>query len=336
MWQRFLRNGKVKWVSAAFVSWLLLLLIVRYYIFSWPVLPVFRDYIVIPEGASAYRVAHLLVEKGILDEHDQEVFVNAVRLKSRTRSIKPGKFQLLNVKKMIDLVDQILNPKVGVVIVTIPEGARRTDIAQFFGVKYPIDYDNFMALTGDSAFMAHLGIQAPHLEGYLFPDTYRIMNGSTEESIIAQMVQLTLNALDNEIIAQGREFGLASHDILTMASIIEGETKYDREKRLISAVYHNRLKRGMRLQADPTVQYAISDGPRRLYYRDYKYASDYNTYLHKGLPPTPINSPGYASIIAAVNPEKVDYLYFVANGEGQHVFTRSFTEHKEVINDIRQ
>jgi len=336
MWQRFFRNGKVKWVSATFASGLLLLLIVRYYILSWPVSPVFRDYIVIPEGASAYRVAYLLVEKGILDEHDQEVFVNAVRLKFRTRSIKPGKFQLLNVKKMIDLVDQILNPKVGVVIVTIPEGARRTDIAQFFGVKYPIDYDNFMALTGDSAFMAHLGIQAPHLEGYLFPDTYRIMNGSTEESIIAQMVQLTLNTLDIEIIAQGREFGLASHDILTMASIIEGETKYDREKRLISAVYHNRLKRGMRLQADPTVQYAISDGPRRLYYRDYKYVSDYNTYLHKGLPPTPINSPGYASIIAAVNPEKVDYLYFVANGEGQHIFTRSFTEHKAVINDIRQ
>ena len=160
MWQRFFKNAKIKWVSATTLSGLLLFLIVRHYILSWPVSPVFRDYLVIPEGASTYRVAQLLVEKGILSENDREVFVNAVRLKFRTRSLKPGKFQLLNVKKMVDLVDQILYPRVGAVYVTIPEGARRTDIAQFLGVKYPVDHDNFLSLTSDSAFIARFGIQA--------------------------------------------------------------------------------------------------------------------------------------------------------------------------------
>ena len=120
-----------------------------------------------------------------------------------------------------------------------------------------------------------------------------------------------------------------------MASIVEGEAMLDEERGVISAVYHNRLRRGMRLQADPTVQYALPDGPRRLFFRDYKYPSAYNTYLHKGLPPGPINNPGRASILAAVMPSDVDYLYFVANGAGGHVFTQTFAEHTKAIRRIR-
>jgi UPF0755 protein len=113
-----------------------------------------------------------------------------------------------------------------------------------------------------------------------------------------------------------------------MASIIEGEAQLDAERATISAVYHNRIKKRMRLQADPTVQYAIPDGPRRLFYKDYAYDSPYNTYRHAGLPPGPIMSPGAASLEAAANPADVDYLYFVARGDGSHVFTKTAKEHE--------
>lgn len=118
------------------------------------------------------------------------------------------------------------------------------------------------------------------------------------------------------------------HEAVTMASIIEGEAQVAEERATISAVYHNRLKKGMRLQADPTVQYAIPDGPRRLFYKDYSYQSPYNTYRHRGLPPGPIMSPGAASLEAAVNPADVDYLYFVAKGDGSHLFTKTAAEHE--------
>ncbi|MDZ7265633.1 MAG: endolytic transglycosylase MltG, partial [candidate division KSB1 bacterium] len=116
--------------------------------------------------------------------------------------------------------------------------------------------------------------------------------------------------------------------ILTLASIIEGEAMVDSERVLVSAVYHNRLQRGMLLQADPTIQYIIPDGPRRLLNRDLRIDSPYNTYLHAGLPPGPVNNPGLRSIYAALNPAPVDYLYLVARGDGTHIFSRNLREHQ--------
>ncbi len=306
----------------------------RHLVMSWPVPVTFRDHLTIPEGASAYKVARLLKDRQLIVNED--LFVTAVRLRFGTRSIRPGKFQLLNIRIIGDLVEQLLNPRLRPVLVTVPEGRLRRDVAQYFAAKYPVSRTRFMALTSDSTFIHQLGLDVPTLEWYLFPDTYRVQNGATEITIITQMVQASSQALDQEIIRQGEEIGLTSHEIVTMASIIEGEAMYDSEREIISAVYHNRLRRGMRLQADPTVQFAIPDGPRRLYYRDYKFPSEYNTYLHKGLPPGPVNSPGHASIVAAVNPLDVDYLYFVADVGGYHVFTRTLKEHNRAIRDVRQ
>lgn len=334
MGRNLLHNNRARWVAAISLVGLLTLLAFRYLVMSWPVTVIFRDHVTIPEGASAYRVARLLKDRQLIV--NQNLFVTAVRLRFSTRSIRPGKFQLLNVRQMGDLVEQLLNPRLRPVIVTVPEGRTRMEIARFFEPKYPVNGAHFTALTEDTTFIRRLGLDVPTLEGYLFPDTYLIQNGDTEETIITQMVKAARRSLDHEIIRQGEEMGLTSHEIVTMASIIEGEVMYDSERVLISAVYHNRLRRGMRLQADPTVQYVIPDGPRRLYYKDYEFPSEYNTYLHKGLPPGPVNSPGRASMAAAVNPMDVDYLYFVADGGGHHVFTRTLEEHNRAVRDVRQ
>lgn len=329
-----LRNSKIRWITAISTVGIITVLAFRYLVLSWPVPVIFRDHLAIPEGASTYRVARLLRERGLIA--DESIFVNAVRLKFGTRAIRAGNFQLLNVRHAGDLVGQLLRPRLKSVTVTIPEGLTIDQIARFIDAKYSIDLTRFEALTEDSDFIRSLGLEVSTLEGYLFPDSYRISNGSTEEEIITQMIRRGQQVLDGEITAQGLALGFDSHEILTMASIIEGEARYDSERVIISAVYHNRLRRDMYLQADATVQYAILDGPRRLLYSDYDYPSEYNTYIHKGLPPGPINNPGLASIRAAVSPADVEYLYFVADGQGGHIFSSTLEQHNRVVRDLRQ
>ena len=165
------------------------------------------------------------------------------------------------------------------------------------------------------------------LEGFLFPDTYHFYKGETPERIIQTMVTEYQKLLDGMLKSRLQIRGLTELGMVTLASIIEGEAIYDSERSLISSVYHNRLAKEMRLQADPTIQYIIEDGPRRLLKNDLKIKSPYNTYLHYGLPPGPINSPGRESLISALSPADADYLFFVANGEGYHTFSRTETEH---------
>ncbi len=333
--QRFsLRNSKIRWIAAISTLGVFMVLAFRYLILSWPIPVIFRDHLVIPEGASTYRVASLLKERGLIA--DESIFVNAVRLKFGTRAIRAGNFQLLNVRHAGDLVGQLLRPRLRSVTVTIPEGLAIDQISRFIDAKYAIDLDRFEFLTEDSDFIRNLGLEVSTLEGYLFPDSYQIYNGSTEEEIIALMVNQSRKVLNGEITEQGLALGLDAHGILTMASIIEGEARYDSERVIISAVYHNRLRRDMYLQADPTIQYAIPDGPRRLLYSDYEFPSEYNTYIHKGLPPGPINNPGLASIEAAVTPADVEYLYFVADGEGKHIFSNTLDQHNMIVRDLRQ
>jgi len=329
-----LHDPRLRWIASISAAGIVTVFAFRYLVLSWPVPVIFRDSISIPEGASASRVARLLKERDLIP--NESIFVNAVRLKFGTRAIKAGNFQLLNVRHVGDLVGQILRPRVKVMTITIPEGLTREQVARFIDAKYSIDIARFQALTEDKAFIQSLGLDVPTLEGYLFPDTYRISNGSTEEEIITLMVRHVQQALGGEIFKQGLALDLDSHEILTMASIIEGEVRYDSERVIISAVYHNRLRHGMHLQADPTIQYAIPDSPRRLLYQDYEYPSAYNTYLHKGLPPGPVNNPGLASIQAAVSPADVGFMYFVANGLGRHIFTHTLEQHNKVVRDLRQ
>ncbi len=333
MWHFLIQNTRLIWGTALVAVGIICFLTFRYLVLSWPVPVIFRDSVLIPEGASAYQVGRLLKERHFIS--DESIFVNAVRLKFRTRTIRAGNFLLFNVRHIGDLAGQVLKPRVKSIAITVPEGLNRDQVARFVEVKYPVNRDRFLALTEDKEFIHGLDLDVPDLEGYLFPETYRIMNGSTEEDVLTMMVRQTQQALSEDIVRQGQALGLAPTEIITMASIIEGEARVDSERVIISAVYHNRLRRGMRLQADPTVQFAIPDGPRRLLYRDYEFPSEYNTYLHKGLPPGPVNNPGLASIQAAVTPADVNYLYFVANGLGRHIFTSTLDEHNQTVLDLR-
>lgn len=212
--------------------------------------------------------------------------------------------------------------------VTIPEGLRRERVIEILVSSLDLDREELDRMTTDSAFCRKVGVNADNLEGYLFPETYRVSVSAGEEQVLRVLIDHFHKIVDDDLKRSAALLDMTVHEVVTMASIIEGEAVIDSERDTISAVYHNRLKRRMRLQADPTVQYAIPDGPRRLFYKDYQFDSPYNTYRHSGLPPGPILSPGAASLRAAVNPARIDYLYFVAKGDGSHVFTKTAREHE--------
>jgi UPF0755 protein len=223
--------------------------------------------------------------------------------------------------------------------VTIPEGRTAADIAMIMEERLGVDSALFMSVVNDTQVVHQVGLDAPSLEGYLFPDTYFIAMGSDPRRIASRMVANFRNHLPRAFDEQAARLGLSMNAVMTLASIVEWETFAPDEARLISSVYHNRLRRNMPLQADPTVSYALGKGPARLYYSDLKVDSPYNTYLYPGLPPGPIDNPGRASIDAALNPAPTNYLFFVAKGDGTHAFSVSLSEHlaaKQQLDRLRR
>ncbi|MBC7187662.1 MAG: endolytic transglycosylase MltG, partial [Calditrichaeota bacterium] len=187
--------------------------------------------------------------------------------------------------------------------------------------------------------LRELGVSAPSLEGYLYPSTYQFYWGVAPEVVIRTMVKEFWRQMGDSVQACAQAMGMTLHQVVTLASIIEGEAMLAEERALISAVYHNRLRLRMPLQADPTIQYLVPGRGRRLLKKDLAIDSPYNTYLYPGLPPGPVNNPGMASIVAALHPAPVDYLYFVARGDGGHVFSRTLREHlraKERFDQVRR
>ena len=199
-----------------------------------------------------------------------------------------------------------------------------------------LDSTKITILCKDSNFIKSNDINESSLEGYLFPDTYFFYVGEKPKSILKHLIKMNKSFWTKNHLLQSKKLNLSKHQVLTLASIIEGEAIYDSERAKISAVYHNRLNIGMRLQADPTIQYIIPDSPRRLLNKDLKIKSPYNTYLNWGLPPGPINSPGKNSILAALYPEHNDFLYFVATGDGYHTFTTNEKDHNKAKRKLQK
>jgi UPF0755 protein len=219
--------------------------------------------------------------------------------------------------------------------VTVPEGYTVWDIAGAF-VAANIDSVSLLAALKDGVALANRRIEAPSLEGYLFPDTYRVRWGATAEQVTAMMLARLDEVFDAGLVQRALDVGMTPHEVLTLASIIEAESRMPAERPLVSAVYHNRLQRNMRLEADPTVAYAMGGYKGRLLYADLEIDSPYNTYRRRGLPPGPICSPGEASIRAALYPDSTaDVLYFVARGDGSHIFSRTLQEHNAAIQKVR-
>jgi UPF0755 protein len=286
-------------------------------------------------GESFSSVAKRLAAIGLVER--PRVLVAYAWLRGWDRKVKAGTYSLVAGGRPRDIVEKLVIGQVFKVAVTVPEGFRHAQIAAAIAAATPVDSVSFSELLTDGDALGELGVEGPSLEGYLFPDTYLIPWGMNARRIAAMMKARLDEVLDADLRRRVEELGLTLHETLTLASIIQAETRLPQELPLVSAVYHNRLRRGMRLEADPTVAYALGGYKGRLYYKDLETESPYNTYRIEGLPPGPICAPGKAAILAALYPDTTcRALYFVARGDGGHVFSSTLDEHLRAVESARK
>lgn len=279
----------------------------------------------IHRGMSVTQIADSLQHRAFIRNRNH--FLLAAKITGWGNQLKAGKYEITPGMTHLELLRLFRSGKVVQVRVTLPEGKTSEDYAEILQRALQIDKAEFLALVEDSNFARKLGVNAPRLEGYLYPDTYQFYWGATAAEVVAVLVQELQRRLDDSLRVQMRARGMTLHEVLTLASIVEGEAVIDSERATIAAVYHNRLQQGILLQADPTIQYAVPGPPRRLLFKDLEIDSPYNTYRYAGLPPGPVNNPGIESIRAALNPAPVQYIYFVARGDGSHRFSYTLEQH---------
>jgi len=281
---------------------------------------------VIEKGMSLNSVSQLLREKDVIA--NKSFFKYQVLFRGLSNKIPVGKFIVEGKVSSKDVIDTIFTKGPIRLRLTIPEGSSSKQIFltanNLLGTSN--NYDSFFS---DQTFINSFNIEALSLEGYLFPDTYYFFDKANTKEVLTTMVEEFWENYDQTLINRTNELGFTVHEVVTLASIIEGEAMLDEERVIISSVYHNRLRKKMKLQADPTIQYIIPGHPKALSNKDLKRVSPYNTYLNFGLPPGPINNPGSQSIKAALYPADTNFLYFVAQGDGSHVFTTNQKDHLE-------
>ena len=280
----------------------------------------------ITHGETLSGISTMLKNNGIIS--NKWLFEFFTNMKGYDKSIQAGTFTFKKNRTNNDIIHSLVYGKPERKKITFLEGWNIKQVARHLEKQMKFNYSEVIDLFNDENFIKKLKLNVNTLEGYLFPETYYFFEGVDKKSIVKRLVKEHKLFWNKENISKADSLGFSPYEIIIIASIIEGEAIYDSERPTISAVYHNRLKRGMKLQADPTVQYIIKDGPRRLLNRDLRIKSPYNTYMYKGLPPGPINSPGTQSLHAALNPQINDYLYFVAKGDGYHTFSRNEKEHE--------
>ncbi|HDH97357.1 MAG TPA: endolytic transglycosylase MltG, partial [Proteobacteria bacterium] len=215
--------------------------------------------------------------------------------------------------------------------ITIPEGLTIREMDALLADRGVLAEGEFERYCRNPDNAGRYGIEAESLEGFLFPDTYLVPYDISVDKLVDVMVGRFREVFDPNLVADAERLGMSILEAVTLASMIEKETALDEEKPLISAVFHNRLKRGMKLQCDPTVIYGLEDFDGNLTREDLKNPHPYNTYVHSGLPPGPICNPGRTSLVAAVRPADVDYLYFVAKRDGSHHFSSTYSEHRRAV-----
>ena len=282
-------------------------------------------------GAGLGQIAAQLHEAGVI-RHPLP-FVLFAKLKGMAPRLQAGEYVLSAAMSPADVLDALYLGKVRHHVLTVPEGATLRDIAVLVEGGGLGGRESLMALGSDPAFIESLGLDVPTLEGYLFPDTYHLTRDMGVADLLTVMAATLERNYPADIADRAAELGMSKHAVLTLASLIEKEAQLDAERELISAVFHNRLQRGMRLQCDSTVIYALGeDFTGDLKKADLRVDSPYNTYRYGGLPPGPIASPGERSIAAAVSPADVKYLYFVATRQGgAHYFSTTLKEHNRAV-----
>ena len=285
----------------------------------------------VSRGAGLRQIASQLHEAGLLRHPLPFVlYAKAGRMASR---LQAGEYVLSARMSAAEILDILYRGRVMRHALTIPEGATLRDIAALVAARDVGSEQRVLELGSNAAFLESLGLAAPSLEGYLFPETYHVTRDTGEADLLALMVRTFERNYGPEIAVAADALGLSRHAVVTLASLIEKEAQLDSERKLIAAVFHNRLRRGMRLQCDSTVIYALGEAFHgNLTKADLQTDSPYNTYRHAGLPPGPIANPGRRSIAAAVAPAAVKYLYFVATREnGAHHFSHTLKEHNRAV-----
>ncbi len=258
-------------------------------------------------------------------------FTILARLEKQDTRLKAGEYFLSTTMTPREILTQLVEGRVHLYRVTIPEGFNLIQIAKAVANAGLAPEAAFLAATRNRQTASKLGIDADTVEGYLFPDTYYFPSGLDSHTIIATMVKQFRIAFTPKWVARAEELNMSVHEVVTLASIIEKETGAPEERPLISSVFHNRLKRGMRLETDPTVIYAIPEFDGNLKRRHLETYTPYNTYKIKGLPPGPIASPGAAAMAAALFPAQTNYLYFVSKRDGTHQFSATIKEHNAAV-----
>jgi peptidoglycan lytic transglycosylase G len=294
--------------------------------------------VTIPPGASFREVTDTLVAHDLVASRFW--FTLLARVRRTDRSAKAGIYDLPTGASPWALLRAIERGRVAMVKFTAPEGLTLADLADLAAERLGVLRDSVLVVASDRARVRQVAPDSPTLEGYLLPETYNLPIPVTATSLVEAMVEEFQRKWNPAWDLRLDSLRMTRTQLLALASIVEGEARHDDERPIIAAVYTNRLRRGMPLQADPTVQYAIqiATGQRkaRLYFKDYEFPSPYNTYLNPGLPPGPVNSPGLKSIEAALYPADVPYLYFVAGPDGHHLFSKTLIEHNRAIAEVRQ
>lgn len=282
----------------------------------------------IQTGASLGDVALLLHEAGVI--RYPFVFKRYGSIAHYDRQIRAGEYEFVAGEPYRRILERLREGDIVQVKVTFPEGLTCAEVANTLQRRLRIPADEFLRLAQDSELLRRHNIDSPSFEGYLFPDTYYFPTKTTALQALEMMLQRFFTEWTPKHEERARGIGMTRGQVLTLASIVEGEVLLNSERRRVSAVYHNRLRRDMLLQADPTVLYALGGIRRRVLYSDLRVESPYNTYINRGLPPGPICNPGILSIEAALSPlEGNGELFFVAarDGTGRHVFTTNMDDH---------
>lgn len=275
------------------------------------------------------EIAQTLREAGVIQS--RWVFLTLAYLQGSLTRLQAGEYEFTRGMSILEILRKLEAGRVITHQVTIPEGFTAQDIGRLLAGERLVDADRFTALVKDPQFVESQGVPGNTLEGYLFPDTYRLTRGMGEEEVLRIMVARFHQSAPKDIEERAERLGLDLHSVVTLASLIEKEAKLDSERPLVAAVFHNRLRRNMPLQSDPTAVYGAASPRRRITPLDLRRQTPYNTYLRAGLPPGPIANPGLASLKAALNPAHVNFLYFVAKNDGSHFFSRTLEQHAQAV-----
>jgi UPF0755 protein len=309
---------------------------VGYQMMRWGEQPVLSDadgaankIVVISEGATFLQAAALLEREELI--RSRSAFVRIGKSQEAHRKIQPGEYEFNGAMPPADILAKLLAGRVLLHTVTIPEGYTITQIADVIDGQAITSREEFLRLASDKSFIKTLGISAETVEGYLFPDTYRFARTTPAKEVIRTMVDQLGRVMTEEWQARAKEMNLTVHQVLTLASVIEKETGSGDERPQISSVFHNRLRKRIPLQSDPTVIYGLPNFDGNLHKKDLSHPSPYNTYRWSGLPPGPIASPGADSIQAALYPVTSKYLYFVSRNDGTHHFSATLGEHNRAV-----